>query len=537
MLRLLRNFKYFSRRELQRVCSTVATCDRSDVHMVLPSVMPSEFAKRIRPLPVPELIEKFSNDAPGGQFATIAEYLQSDPSSVAVLVPQEIDLHRKMVLDDLNAYMHAKDAFRETHGFNRIFAHVLVVAGAESIPRCPLRQKSDLLYLCDCLRPGAALVLYRTRKRKTGALLFLPEDVDSQLSTIYSEMHHVDDVLPLAMIKKSLLWLLKDHSPELWHSPDPSSLVSRIVEEAAQEAKMSLCNPKYITQYTRTVKTTRELSALRRANAIAADSMAEVMAQPQHSSHELATSFDYMCRMRYGQPDESKVCCRLDGNGLWQMNAGCQYGGYEGGLARCWPSAGRFTPPQKMLYGALLDMQRDLCSLIQSSGSEGAVRTPLELHAAYLILLGRYLWELRVLPKSRRSPAETFELARKYSCSPIVVSHVGLGKRDTSRKLLDYPLTPGNVISLHLSISIPDDCCQAYPEFRGILCQLGDTFHIRDDYSVEVLTDLCPTEPQAIEVCLPAGRARFSRLKAVADQDESCDRRRLPDLEGEKQIA
>ncbi|XP_037723226.1 xaa-Pro aminopeptidase 3 [Drosophila subpulchrella] len=518
MLRSLKNLKYSAWRDVRRGCSVVATSDRSDVHLVLPTVISSEFAKKIRPLSVPDLIDKFSRDAPGGQFATVAEYLHSDPRPAAVLVPEEIDLHRIMALDDLNAYMHAKDAFKEPQRKNRVFAHVLVVAGADSILRCPFRQRSEFLYLCDCLRPGAALVLHRNRKRKAGALLFLPEEVDSQLSSIYSHMHHVEDVLPLAMLKKSLLWLLRDQSPELWHSFQTSSPVSRIVQEAADEAKTPLCNPRYILQYTRTVKTSRELCALRRANAIAAGSMAEVIAQHQSSPQELATSFDYKCRLSHAQPDACKVSCGLDGNGLWQMDAGCQYGGYQGGLARCWPISGRFTPPQKMLYGALLDIHRDLCSLIQSAGSEGAVRTPLELHAAYLILLARHLRELRVLPKVDMSPAETVEVARKYNCSPIVISHVGLGKRDTSRRLLDYPFAPGNIVSLRLSISIPDDCCQAYPEFRGILCQLGDTLHIRNDYSLEVLTAVCPSEPQEIEVCLPAVRARSPRSWADRDQ-------------------
>ncbi|XP_032573505.1 xaa-Pro aminopeptidase 3 [Drosophila sechellia] len=527
MLRFLRNFKYYAWREVRRGCSAVAPSDRSDVHLVLPTVWPSELTKRIRPLPVPDLIEKFSCDAPGGQFATISEYLRCDPRPDAVLLPDEIDLHRKMSLDDLNSYMHAKDAFKEPQRKNRIFSHVLVVAGADSARSYPFRQRPDFLYLCDCLRPGAALVLTRSRKRRTGALLFLSQDVDSQLSTIYSHMHYVDDVLPLAMLKKSLLWLLRDLSPELWHFYEPSSPVSCIVQEVAHEAMIPMGNPRYILQYTRTVKTPRELRAVRRANASAADSMAEVIAQHYQIPQELAASFDYKCHMRHARPDVTKISCGLDGNGLWQMDAGCQYGGYEGGLARCWPSSGRFTPPQKMIYGALLDMRRDLCSLIQYAGSEGAVRTPLELHAAYLILLARHLRELRVLPKGVGSAAETVEMARRFNCSPVVVSHVGLGKRDTSRRLLDYPFAPGNVVSLRLSISIPDDCCQAYPEFRGILCQLGDTLLIRDDYSVELLTAACPSETQDIEVCLPASRTRSHRVRNDGDQSGPCDTRQL----------
>lgn len=87
MLRFLRNFKYYAWQEVRRGCSVVAPPDRSDVLLVLPTVWPSELTKRIRPLSVPDLIEKFSCDAPGGQFATMSEYLRSDPRPDGVLLP------------------------------------------------------------------------------------------------------------------------------------------------------------------------------------------------------------------------------------------------------------------------------------------------------------------------------------------------------------------------------------------------------------------------------------------------------------------
>ncbi|XP_020816559.1 probable Xaa-Pro aminopeptidase 3 [Drosophila serrata] len=502
MLRSIRNLKCIGLSAgVRRGCTVMAEAHRSDIHLVLPTVLSSEFAKDIAPLPVPVLIEKYSRHAPGGQFATVAEYLHSDPMPNEVLVPEEIDLHRTMTLNDLNAYMQAKTEFKEPHRKVLNFAHVLVVAGADLIRGCPFRQRSEFLYLCDCLRPGSALVLHHSRKQKTGALLFLSEKSDPELARIFSHMHNVDEVLPLDMLKKSLFWLLKDQTPELWHTLKPSSEVSRIVSEASEEANIPLSNPQYILQYTRTFKTNRELAALRRANAIAAESMAEVIAYNTSQPHQcnprrLATLFDYNTRRRHAHPEQpsAEVACGSDATGLWHMDASCQYGGYQGGLVRTWPGAGRFTPPQKMLYGALLDMRRDLCALVEAAGDGGAVSTPLELHAAYLILLAEHLRELRILSNTKRSPAETVRAASKFNCTPVVVSHMGIDRRDTSRKLLGYPFAPGNVLSLRLSISIPDDCCEAYPEFRGILCQLGDTLYIRDDFSVEVLTAICPTK-------------------------------------------
>ncbi|XP_017019539.1 xaa-Pro aminopeptidase 3 [Drosophila kikkawai] len=513
MLRLTRNLKCLGFSAGVRCrCTALAEAQRSDVHLVLPTVLSSEFAKEIAPLSVPVLIDKYSHHAPGGQFATVAEYLHSDPKPSEALVPGEIDLHRAMTLDGFNAYMQAKAAFYEPRRKVLNFAHVLVVAGADFLRGCPFRQRSEFLYLCDCLRPGSALLLHRSRKQKTGALLFLTEKVDPELARVFSRMHHVDEVLPLDMLKKSLSWILKDQSPELWHTLEQSSEVSRMVSEVSEEANTPLSNPRYILQYTRTFKTDRELSVLRRANGIAAESMAEVIAYNLSHPHKcdprgMAALFDFNCRRRHAHPDHpfsAKVACGSDGTGLWHMDAGCQYGGYHGGLVRSWPGSGRFTPPQKMLYSALLDIRRDLCALIEAAGDGGAVSTPQELHAAYLILLAGHLRELRILSNTKRSPAETVEAARKYNCTPVVVSHVGIEPQDTSGKLLGYPLAPRNVLSLRLSISIPDDCCEAYPEFRGILCQLGDTLYIRDDYTVEVLTAICPSKHHPAAGSVPA---------------------------------
>ncbi|KAH8246315.1 hypothetical protein KR032_000229 [Drosophila birchii] len=517
MLRSIRNLKCIWLSAVVRRESTVlADAHRSDVHSVLSTVLSSEFTKAISPLPVPVLIEKYSRHAPSGQFATIAEYLHSDPMRNEVLVPEEIDLHRAMTMNGLNAYMQAKTAFKEPNRNGLNFAHVLVVAGTDFLQGCPFRQRSEFLYLCDCLRPGSTLVLHRSRKQKTGALLFLSDKFDPELARIFSHMHHVDEVLPLGMLKKSLIWLLKDQSSELWHTLKPPSEVSRIVSEVSEDTNKPLSNARYILQYTRTFKTDRELSALRRANSIAAESVAEVIAYNVSHPHQcnprrLATLFDYNCRRRHAQPGQpsAKVACSSDTTGLWHIDAVCQYGGYQGGLVRSWSSSGRFTPPQNMLYGALLDMRRDLCGLVEAAGDGGAVSTPLELHAAYLILLAEHLRELRILSNTKRSPAETVRAASKYHCTPVVVSHVGIDPQDTSRKLLCYPFAPGNVLSLRLSISIPDHCCEAYPEFRGILCQLGDTLYIRDDFSVEILTAVCPSTHCSGAGCGPATGRRL----------------------------
>lgn len=504
MLRYIRNLKSSAWRDIPKsCCSYLARSDRSDVQLTLPTVVPSEFASRICPLAVPALIEKLSHRVPCGPMLSPTNLLCNKPQPKTVPIPEEINLHRAVVLEDLNTYIKAKSAFKAPYRKQQVFAHVLVVAGAESTKGCPFYQSSEFQYLCDCSRPQSALVLYRSRKKKTWAILFIFEEVDSQVAAVLTGMHHVDEVLPLTRLKERLAMLLKD-SPKLWHTLERSNAVSRLVNEVAEISQTPVNNPRYIMEHTRSVKTARELGAIRQANTIAAESMAAVIARQMSQRHhhklqpqDLITLFDFKCRRHYGHPDKSfkaKVMGGYSDTALWHMEAGCQYEGYQGGLARTWPGSGRFTPPQKLLYDALLDMHRDLCELIQCGDAGGPVRTPLDIHAAYLILLARYLEKLHVLPKTLRSPKETVKAAANYNCSPVVVCHVGLDPCETSHQLLKCPLVPGNVISLNLSISIPDNCFQAYPEFRGVFCQLGNTLHIGENCKVEVLTVQCPVK-------------------------------------------
>lgn len=249
-------------------------------------------------------------------------------------------------------------------------------------------------------------------------------------------------------------------------------------------------------QHTRTVKTAREPRAIPQANTISAESMAAVIAREVWERHhhklppqDLITLFDFKCRRRYAHPDKSFKAKVLSGYGTWKRDYGSglpvrRIPGEGHGLARTSPGSGRFTPPQTLLYDALLDFDRDLCELIRWDAG-GPVRTPLDVHAVTSSSCA--LEELHVLPKTLRSPKESVKAAVNYNYSPVVVCHVGLYLCETSQ-LLKSPLFPGNVISLRLSISIPDNCFQAYPEFRVVFCQLGNILHIGKNCRVEVLS-------------------------------------------------
>ena len=48
----------------------------------------------------------------------------------------------------------------------------------------------------------------------------------------------------------------------------------------------------------------------------------------------------------------------LQAGAMVKMDAGCELHGYCSDVTRCWPVSGAFSPPQRALYEAVLDINR-----------------------------------------------------------------------------------------------------------------------------------------------------------------------------------
>ena len=46
------------------------------------------------------------------------------------------------------------------------------------------------------------------------------------------------------------------------------------------------------------------------------------------------------------------------------MDAGCEYSGYTSDVTRVWPTSGKFSMAQKLVYEAVLDVQTRLIDLL-----------------------------------------------------------------------------------------------------------------------------------------------------------------------------
>lgn len=156
----------------------------------------------------------------------------------------------------------------------------------------------------------------------------------------------------------------------------------------------------------RWVKSPSEVALMAASASAAADSVAACMAATSPGAREaaLAALFEYRCRLRgasrcaypsvvasgsdactihYSRND--KVCRSGD---LLLMDAGCELHGYASDVTRTWPVGGKFSGPQRQLYGAVL-LAREK---VLAAAVEGASLA--RLHALCVSLLSQALIDL-----------------------------------------------------------------------------------------------------------------------------------------------
>ncbi|XP_017843467.1 uncharacterized protein LOC108600416 [Drosophila busckii] len=495
MLRIIPNLKYWPCvPKLKSFLAQQRTCSNGKMATTLvdkpAEVAVPDFAQQLQPKSIVELREDlFYNSATKW---TTREYLQGKLEGSAVLEPEEVNQHRLAVMQHLSNQQR-----------NRCYSHILVLLGADATAeRLPFRQHSDLLYLCDCLMPGVVLVLLRNRKRELCSLLFEPgeeQDYDERLAKHACKRYNVDEVLPMARLRGTLIKLLNHSSSKLWHKKESTAL-SQLVSEVAEELNLILNCPSNALQYTRSLKTPKEMEAMRLSSSIAAQSLQELLEDKQeHNGSQLAALYAYKCQQRSHYqplPFEPKVFRSF--GGTWLMGVSSQHAGYCSCLARSWPQRGQFSNSQQLIYSLLFDLRTQLCRMICGNAS-GTGCTPLELQSKYIELLAGKLWQLRVLSPMVGTRAQNLEIASQFSAFSTLITHAGLDLAPCSQHLMQCPLMPGNVFYLQMSVCIPNDCRHVYPEFRGVLCTLGDCWHITEQFELELLTSDCSSNRRDVE--------------------------------------
>lgn len=177
------------------------------------------------------------------------------------------------------------------------------------------------------------------------------------------------------------------------------------------------------------------------------------------------------------------------------MDAGAEYIGYCGDISRTWPVNGRFSPPQALLYGAVLRVQEHCIKACRADGE----MTLLKLHSLSLKLMGDELTALGVIPTSLSNEAKVRHVRKYY---PHSIGHyLGMDVHDTSTHSLSAAFVPGMVVTVEPGLYIAEDALDAPERFRGIGIRIEDDVLITADGPCN-LTERCPKSVRDVEAAI-----------------------------------
>jgi Xaa-Pro aminopeptidase len=396
------------------------------------------------------------------------------------------------------------------------------------------RQDSDFFYLTGFTEPGVAVLTPHDGEHRF-TLFVRPRDperetwngprsgVDGAL-----ERFGADAAYPLEALEEKLKPLLEPASA-IWYALGSDDAMDRRITGWVREWRLrrartgkgpsDVMDPAGVLDPMRVVKELGEVELIRRACRLSADAHRAAMraARPGVGEWELASVVNAAflaagpeCAPAYPTIVGSGVNAtvlhytlnrrRAEAGDLVLIDAGAEWAMYCGDITRTFPVGGRFTPPQRAVYEAVLRAEEAAIALVRPGV------TVAEIHDATREVLARELVALGLLSGDPGELAQGDELKRFYMHQ---TSHwLGLDVHDAG----DYrarggdwlPLRPGMVFTVEPGIYVPADAEGAPAELRGIGVRIEDDVLVTED-GCEVLTRGVPVDPDEIERLVGSG--------------------------------
>jgi len=394
------------------------------------------------------------------------------------------------------------------------------------------RQHSDLLYLTGFEEPDAALVLRPGAASEKVVLFVRPSDPEAELwdgrragIDGAKQRYGADAAYPVAELP-ARLWELIANCDELHYSlgldDDMDRLIGaalvrlRKLDRRGKSPPRAVVDPRVALHELRLHKRPEELATLATAAQITCDAhlLAMRRGRPGSYEHELEALINHAFRSRGGHgPGYSTIvgaagnatvlhyianASQIHAGDLVLIDAGCEYQHYTADVTRTWPASGRFTPPQRRVYEAVLATQKSAIAMVRPGITiddihNHCVRQLTEAMLALGLLTGTV--DERVADQGYRK----YYMHGTSHWLGLDVHDVGAYSRDRKPR----PLEPGMVITVEPGMYIAPDG-DAPAELRGIGVRIEDDVVVTAT-GHEVLTRACPKEIEDVEAtCLAA---------------------------------
>ncbi|CAE6439713.1 unnamed protein product [Rhizoctonia solani] len=400
------------------------------------------------------------------------------------------------------------------------------------------RQSSNFWYLTGIEEQDAAVILQKTSDGRGYKMYLCVKEKDP-----YDELWHgartgveesvtifgADEGFSITSLHKVLDLVLKDAGH--FYADIPSHIVSSRTPQPTQTGLLSFLNltqtstaevpmtsilekhkPRSLHKEVmklRKIKSPAERLVMRKAADVSGTSHAKAsphtmkFASSAETEAQLAAHFEYLCALQGAQrPAYVPVVaggknalaihytnndCRLKEGELVLMDAGCELDGYASDITRTFPvgPAGQFTPPQRELYAAILEVQKHLVTLCTEESKESMN----SLHNQSVDLL----------KKSLRRVGFDLGMGGKLidRLYPHYLTHpIGIDLHEGNSERHQY-LMEGQVITIEPGVYVPSD--PIFPKwFHNIGIRIEDQVLVEQTHPV-VLSVNAPKEIVDVE--------------------------------------
>jgi len=389
---------------------------------------------------------------------------------------------------------------------------IAIILGSGSVP-----QHNDFTYLCGLDVPGAILIV--DGKHKESILLYTSserylkgEGLSPALANNPLEATGIEKYYPLDQFSSVLSGLVEktDIIYTLFQSETRESEVSSSGEWDGRPTRqlqfVKRLNESYpgievkdcseILWEQRRIKTAAEIEAIREAGRIGAQAMIELMkaGQPGQYEYELSSIFEYTCK-RMGSPElafrtiissaenhpylhYSRYNRLLSDGDFLVVDAGPKVKGYCMDISISFPINGKFSPRQREIYEACLELSKG-CLACYRSGVTG-------------YQVGE---QVRALLKNKGYDLSTNAFTRlRFFKEGGITHYVGLATHDAGGRDLDpgRVLKPGMVFACDVFAVFPGEDLGVRVENTVLITETG----------CEILNPGIPREIEEIEALM-----------------------------------
>ncbi|KAG1936542.1 xaa-Pro aminopeptidase 3 [Pimephales promelas] len=385
----------------------------------------------------------------------------------------------------------------------------------------PFHQNQDFLYLTGIMEPDSALVMYGSGKPEHTVLFVPRRDPGRELwdgprsgkdgaaaLTGLERVHSTEELgVVLKSIKGGTIWY---DSSQPCHPRLHQTHVLPLLE--GRQLTKSL---RPLTHSLRAIKSPAEVALMKEAGQITAQAFKKTMAMSRGDIDEavLYAKFDFECRAHGANflayppvvagGNRANTLHYINNNQIVKdgemvlLDGGCEYFGYVSDITRTWPVNGKFSPAQRELYEAVLEVQLACLSQCNPGVSLDYI------YSSMLALLARQLRELGIVPQST-SDTDTLKAARQF-CPHHVGHYLGMDVHDTPELSRSQPLQPGMVITIEPGLYISEDDSSCPERFRGLGVRIEDDVVIRDHGGPLVLSAHTPKTIAEVETACALG--------------------------------